>query len=493
MAAAPKAFKTVQGDGVTRRFVDRMDWSSRRLFALTALLVGILISSHASATYRVTQGQASRQKSLTIAGPQGAELTYPSGVVMRLDPGTRVRQHKPTKLWLEGAGAAPARMVTLLSGRLDVHVPPPSKGRKQWAALVRSELGLLGGCTQGSMSAYAGAEAVAVSAESGRVAVSDGGKFEPLANGRIASMKQKKGEISQRALVPPPNLNGNRRVWIALSGPASVGGFTWGPVTGAKRYVLSVTRQGETLSRQELAKPQAATHIAALEPGVYALQVRSIDEFGFVGPASEALQFNVVGVVEEEGSRVEKSGKIRVGIKRRATFSHVDGLLMTYGSAKRWARATLTVPLYRPEPTTVHFKHPLAEHTVSATLVPRGVSADVYLGPKDASWPGDPVNVIVSVHDASGTLDLAELDLKLTVHVGIRPLELEWNVEGNVLTAQIPAQKGDGPWILRAAAFDRYGVELGRDFVEVSRRPTKKVPAAKPGKRSKSVSIGMQR
>jgi hypothetical protein len=45
---------------------------------------------------------------------------------------------------------------------------------------------------------------------------------------------------------------------------------------------------------------------------------------------------------------------------------------------------------------------------------------------------------------------------------------VSWTRSGNVLSAQIPAATGRGPWVVRVEVSDEFGDPAGRDFLEVA-------------------------
>jgi hypothetical protein len=64
----------------------------------------------------------------------------------------------------------------------------------------------------------------------------------------------------------------------------------------------------------------------------------------------------------------------------------------------------------------------------------------------------------------------------------VDPIPLAFTPDGGWLTAELPAQPGPGPWVVRVEVADQHGFELGRDFVEVSRA----VPENSKAKRAPS-------
>jgi hypothetical protein len=59
------------------------------------------------------------------------------------------------------------------------------------------------------------------------------------------------------------------------------------------------------------------------------------------------------------------------------------------------------------------------------------------------------------------------------VTLGVDALDVQFRQRGRVLHGRVPPQPGAGPWVVRVDVADQFGLPLGRDFVEVIRRPMK--------------------
>lgn len=435
------------------------------------LLLGLLLAASASAAYRITQGSAERDRGTLTAGAQGATLTFHSGLVLTLEPGTRLRQHKNIDLWLEKDGKSPTEFFTLLEGRMDVDRPRKPRQRLI-AVLVRTNFKLMGATADGKMKVLAEPEHGVVATYEGTAVVSTGGKWRRVVAGKAAHVRQHAPDPAFHTLPQVPEMLESKRLWMALQGDIQVGGFKWVAQPSVNRYrvVVRDVKQDSTVLDTTRTDAQLPDGALRLSPGVYELQVQAMDSFRLTSAPSAPLRFTVIGLQESRGARVDEQGVIHLGINQRAQFAHVEGLVMTFGGAKRWVAATSSVPLYRDERTTVHFRYPHDMDIVSVRLEPRGVVADVRVGSKFAKWPGDDVDVVVRLRDESGGNAVAKLDPKIHVLLGLQPIDVTWTREGDTLRARIPQQKGPGPWVIRVSVIDQYGVELGRDFLEVAQR-----------------------
>src|SRR5262249_38553364 len=133
--------------------------------------------------------------------------------------------------------------------------------------------------------------------------------------------------------------------------------------------------------------------------------------------------------------------------------------------------------------------------TTSVRLEPRGIYAEVSLGPSRALWPRDAVQIVVEVKSKTGEPVPEWLDLKPPVLLGIDPLDLAFTHEGTPWLAPVPPSPTPGPWVLRVEVKDQSGADLGRDFLEIAHAPKATRTAAKPAvelKRSVEAPRGEQ-
>jgi len=76
--------------------------------------------------------------------------------------------------------------------------------------------------------------------------------------------------------------------------------------------------------------------------------------------------------------------------------------------------------------------------------------------------------VSVRLFDAHGRALSESVPAKAAVMVNIQPVDVNWTRSGNVMSAQIPAAAGRGPWVVRVEVTDEFGDPAGRDFLEVA-------------------------
>jgi hypothetical protein len=456
-----------------------------RVLAAVGVCVGLTVVTPADAAYRLAQGSTVRDKGMLRAGADGAVLAFQSGLTVRLAPGAEFRQHKDTDLWLDGVGKAVTELFTLQSGRADIAFAPPNGAKR--AVMVRTSRSLMAATSRGEMTVLAQDSGV-VATSAGRVQVSTGGEWTEVPLGQ-AAIAARGAKVALRALPEAPRLLDGRKLWMAPQGSTAVGGLEWAKSERAESYRVTVSNRetGEVAAEKNFKASALPEDAFQLGGGLYTLRAQALDEFGLAGPYSEARDITVVGVVEHRASRVDKSGTIHVGLNQRVQFTNVTGLLMSYGVASPWAPASSSLMLHRQERTRVHFRLPESSEVVSVVVEPRGVVADVYVGSKLATWPNEAVQVSIRLRDESGAGELSGVEPKIEVRLGITPLAIDFRREGNQFLAEVPPQAGPGPWVLRVTVQDQYGVELGRDFLEVVERrvaasagPTKALAVAAP-------------
>jgi hypothetical protein len=96
----------------------------------------------------------------------------------------------------------------------------------------------------------------------------------------------------------------------------------------------------------------------------------------------------------------------------------------------------------------------------------RALQADVSFTPKLAHWPGDPIDIKVTLTDATGVSDPSQVSPKMHVLVGLTEVPLKWAHDGRVWSARVEP-RNVAPTVLRVIAEDEFGTPIGRNFVEI--------------------------
>ena len=424
---------------------------------------------------KIVEGGGSQNTFFFTAGPNGAVVELRGGPELRLEPGTTIRRFPgTTRLQLAPGKLTPTYAVLLRSGRVDVVIE--DDGKPHPAVLVRGPKGMSGICRSGHLVAIARNDEVTVANRRGSSLTSLGSFWRPLAPEHARTLNWEDGRAAPKPLMDPPTFRSGQRVWIAAIGKASLGGFSWSSVAGATGYkvTLSDATGAAPIDTRQTDGPSLGGAFSPVPPGVYRVHVRARDRRGLLGRLSDPIEVTVVGVEVPDGAYIDASGSVRLARRQTARFTGVDGLVMTYRGAKRWIDASEAIGLYRNEKTVVYLRHPSESGFVSARLEPRGIEADVRVGPKRIVWPRQPASITIRLTDAAGNPAPSWVRPVPRVFLGIEPIEVAWTHTNDVWRAKVPPQKGPGPWVLRVEVEDQFGIPLGRDFVEIVRAKPKR-------------------
>ncbi|MEZ4229134.1 MAG: hypothetical protein R3B89_08225 [Polyangiaceae bacterium] len=300
----------------------------------------------------------------------------------------------------------------------------------------------------------------------GDVLTSTGQRYTPLRVKRIRSFNSAIPGGSETSLLPAPKLVAERQLYAVTSAPVQLEGLSWTPPEKSKAFEVSVT--GPDLSYTvETSKPELSSAPVALTPGRYQTRVSAIDGFGHRGIASQPLAIRVVGVDLPPGAFIDRRGVIRLGESQAMHFTAAEGLRLTLGARRPYRNAQAAIGLLGGSTTYVHLRLPQTNELLTTKISPRGIIAKVRLTPRLASWPKDDVNVRVTLENTDGGEVPNFIRPKLSATLGIDPLALEWRREGGAYVAKVPKPDGPGPWVVRVQVDDQYGIELGRDVLEI--------------------------
>ncbi len=441
--------------------------------------LGLLAPSaaHAAAPKTgVVAGSGTNAGGVFTAGPTGAEYQLPSLARLSLAPGTAVRVFPVSQaLQLNPGSKTTTYSFALIHGRADVVVPNKPK-----SAVL---------CSVGKVSAVVGAgqaviigkgDASTLANVAGDVRALVGDRWQTLTPGTLAHYSGERASEPEPTL-PAPALTPGQRLWFSPGEPVPIAGFNVSKVERADHYELRLrTKDGSSEQRRTIRSGTRLTEpFSAVPPGAYELSMRSVDAEGIAGPWSASELLRVVGVTLPPGGYAS-DGDIFIGKGQEVRFSNTDGLEMTYEGAGRYVPASQAVALYRGETTVVSFRVPGSVYPTTARLRPRGLYAQVTLGPRRAVWPNDSVQIAVELRSKEGEPIPQWVELKTDVRLGIEPIDVEFTRSGNRLIGTVPPAAKPGPWVLRVEVKDQFGALLGRDFLEIAKAPPP--PAAAPGK-----------
>src|SRR6478735_1357711 len=455
--------------------------STRIRVSLVACVLGGLVCSagsnaRAESSPRkptVISGSATNMGGLLTTSAAGAVIELPSRARLRVGPNSSLRVFPlPQLLALQPGARTWTWSFALQSGRVDVEMPKTGRNA------VLASMGKLSAIVTAGHAAFRvdGSEATTANLEGEvRSLVNDHWQTIPL--GWTSTLSKEDPNALAKAGLPGPTLTSSQRMWFSPNEAVAMNGFHWTRVPGAHGYELRVRRltDGKVVDQRVNKTPELEAPMTPVEPGKYTIAVRSIDARGMEGAWSPESELRVIGVVLPPGAYSTEQA-IYIGVGQQVQFTNTAGLEMTYLGAGRYFPAAQGAGLYRGQKTVIGFRMPGVLDTAIARLEPRGVYADVQIGPQRAIWPRDPITIDIQLKSQNGSEIPAFLQAVPTVTVGLHPVDVNFEQDGNTLHAVVPPSTKPGPWILRVDVADQYGGALGHDFLEIAAQPHKPGP-----------------
>lgn len=420
---------------------------------------------------RVVAGAVEERGLFTVALQDGAVVDLGDGTRVTMAPSTALRQLPATDLSLDSAGPTRTHVLVLTQGRVDVL--SPTTGSVRSAVMVKGPR-KSGAIIRGGEATVIAEDDSATIANLGASVLADlGGDWDPLPIGTARTVG---GDgVTDHALPGPPTWQPTQRLLITDEATATLASVSW-TAAGASTYEVTLRPAGQqaplaVLRTSEARLPQPLT----LAPGQYVLTVRGFDRHGLAGKASADLTVGVVRVELPPGAFFAPPGSVRLDKGQYADLVGSSGLEMSYRDSAHFTPAGTRLWLLREEPLEVRLRVPGDSASVPLTLAPRGLSAKVKLGPAKVTWPSVPARIEVKLINESGGAFPTWVKPRVTARLGTERLDLEWTRRGDVLRAVVPPRATGGPWVLRVTAEDQYGIELGREFLEIAEdRPAKR-------------------
>ncbi len=426
---------------------------------------------------RVISGAGNTSSGLFTASASGAVFELPTHARLYVAPGATIRIFPvPQQLQLTPGPRTTTWSFALTSGRADIEMPSAGKG----AVLVT--MGKLSAVvTKGRVACLATSDEATVDNIEGEVRTVVSDHWQTVALGEVATLSHDNPTAAAKPGLPFPVLSTGQRMFFASDATVSMSGFGWARVPGAERYEFRVRRtsDGHLIEDRTLARPVVDAGTIPVEPGQYSIVLRSVDARGLESRWSPEAELRVIGVVLPPGA-YSSHGALFLGAGQQVQFTNINGLEMTYLGAGRYFPAAQAASLYRNKTTVIGFRLPGTLETATARLEPRDVYADVRIGPTRAVWPRDSVSIDIQLKSQEGGEVPAFLQVVPKVTLGLEPLDLNFQREGNTLHAVVPPPIAKaGPWVLRVDVSDQFGVPLGHDFLEVAAQPRPKAPAVR--------------
>jgi hypothetical protein len=383
--------------------------------------------------------------------------------------------------------------LALTSGRVDVEMPSSKHNA------VLATMGKLSAVvTKGHAVLLMNPGEATVANLEGDVKTLLSNQWQTVPVGSVATLSSDSRSVTAKSGLPFPVLSEGQRMFIAPSNTLALRGFRWAPIPGAARYELRLRRleDGKLMDQRSVPQPEFTDAFSPVAAGKYGLGLRSVDTRGLESSWSPDAELRVIGVVLPPGS-YSNDQAVFLGAGQRVQFTNASGLEMSYSGAGHSFPAALGTAPFSGSPTMVGLRVPGSFDLATARLEPRDVYADVRIGPKRALWPRDPVSIDIQLMSKAGAEIPSFLQVVPKVTLGVEPLDLSFEREGNVLHAVVPPSAEPGPWVLRVEVADQFGVPLGNDFLEVEAQPrvvpsavrvVKEAPHARPAAKAKGVA-----
>jgi hypothetical protein len=434
---------------------------------------------------RVIAGSGASTSGVFTASATGAVFELPTRARIRLAPGAAVRLFPvPQNLQLGPGRPLTTWSFKLQSGRADVEIPSVARS----AVLV--SLGKLNAIvTKGEVACLASSGEASVANLDGEVRTALSDKWRTVALGSIATLSRDNSSVSMKPGLPFPTLTGGAHMFFAPNEAVSMHGFRWTEVPGAHGYELRVrSADGNVVEQRSNSGTELSTGLSPIKPGTYRLSLRSVDARGVQSKWSPDTELRVIGVVLPPGAYANDEA-IFLGPGQEVQFTNTTGLEMTNSAAGRSFTADQKASLYHNSTTLVGFRTPGSYDVTTARLEPRKVYADVQIGPKRALWPRDSVSIRIRLKSSGGVTIPSSLQVVPHVSLGLDPLALNFEREGDVLHAVVPPSTGPGPWVLRVDVDDQFGVPLGHDFLEIDAQPNAKPTRSRLAKANQKPAV----
>lgn len=421
-------------------------------------------------TWELVSGQATRSAGFWEAS-EPVRFEAFNGARITLHPfagrTARVRLMSDRQRMMIGGSMRQLAMLYVDQGRVEVNTTTADAH-----ALVFSSHRGMAVSYGGRLEALVDGEYASYANRGGSVLTSTGRRYTPLDPNRVRSFNAAIPDGTETSLLPAPTVSAERRLYAATSAPVTLGGLSWTEGQKANGFEVSVTG-GDLRYTVETSKPALDAIPVTLRPGHYQTRVSAIDGFGHRGIASAPVSIRVVGVELPPGAYVDAQGVIRLGESQAMHFTAAEGLRLTQGPRRPYTSAETAIRLLGDSPSYVHLRLPQTNELLTTKIAPRGIVAEVRLSPRLAAWPKDDVSVRVVLKNTDGGGVPSFIQPKLSATLGIDPLQLDWRRDGAAYVAKIPKADKPGPWVVRVQVDDQYGIELGRDVLEIVRSDTK--------------------
>lgn len=456
-----------------------------RAVVLVAWLLSASHSAAASGEFVPIEGSVATVEGRQVAGPLGAVFSLPGKAILSLGPNTEATLiPKPQMLALNGAKLTPTYSVFLRSGKVEVTIP----NNAGVALLVACPADVRVISQRGSSAVLASGRSSLVWTEREPLLISQKERMGKLRPGVVRRYAKDAPPEDTKVLEAPQWLKGTG-LWLAMPDKAQLKDFAWSPVAGVASYRIEV-RNKET-GGLVAAASQVETSLnrpLELAPGNYELFVRGIDANTMPGESSLPYALQIVGVDVPAGAKLQPGARIEMSKAQTVQLKNANGLSLKRAREHQSRPASDPVGIADGQPTPLMIQKGDSSNAFLMWLLPMQSPVAAYVGPKRVLWPSDTVELEVRWVDNKGRRLPEDILTSVTVYVGIEPVDVTWDKQGDIWHATLSPQPGTGPWVVRLEVTDQAGSLLARDFVEVERKRGHYLATTDAGSSSASTS-----
>jgi hypothetical protein len=259
-------------------------------------------------------------------------------------------------------------------------------------------------------------------------------------------------------------------IGVAESKGGAPAGGCWTGVAGA-HYQVELARDhdfhdllgpADTLERPEWSR--------VLPAGRYFTRVRAIDADGLIGEHSVGRQLAIIPLVLPPGATANLTDRTLVVPEGRdVQFGDPKGLELAVDKSG-FSNAPSSLRMDGEPEHQLRFRLKDDPSSTSTVLfVRRALKASVQITPRFARWPGDAIQISVTLEDPSGYSDPSKVQAQLKVTVGMHEVAVKWSHQGATWSTRLEPQRHVAPTVIRVIAQDEFGTPLGRNFLEVDK------------------------
>lgn len=431
--------------------------SRRRLqVGLCTCLIGFAVALGGSAGAEPADKSSPdlRQVGTYTIGSEALTQELGGHVTATVDAGTRLRVSRDIQVELAPNKAATrCANIELLSGRIELHVPdgnPPPN-----SVMVQTPSGVSAIPLGGNSVVAASEKGSAVANVEGKVLVGSGSNWQQLKPGSTRSFARG-AAAATHGIVGVPSLRARDALLLA---PSGFGASTEVTVQGEGmvRFELSVSKANVGHERI-LETTGAPVTLTDLTPGRYQVIARGFDQWGISKGQSEPAHIDVLSYELPKDAHVA-NGVVYLLPGQRIRLHGSTDLEMTYGEK---TQLFVPVPLdiglgaMRKQVARIRVKGSQVEARLPMASRPFVASAEI--NPKAVRFPNDLVQVRVHLTDTWGQPLPRAAGVKKRLTVNSRRVNVRWRVDRGTLVANLPPQSGAGPWTVRIALQDQFGV-----------------------------------